>query len=65
VRSIEALWGPNGAKCIDWPRRMARLNVEKACGRTFPLCSPPVPPPGPVLPPAGWDITNHVVTANP
>jgi hypothetical protein len=66
VSSIEALWTPGGASCLDLPRYVSRSAVEKACGHKFPRCSPP-PPPGspPPLPRAGWDTTNHVVTANP
>jgi hypothetical protein len=60
MSSIEALWGPNGAKCLDQPRLTPRLQVEKACGRKFATCTP-----GAAVPPTGWFNTSHVVTANP
>jgi hypothetical protein len=65
VSSIEAMWGPNGATCLDRPRRegfgVTRPQVEKDCGHTFPRCAAP----GATLPPTGWFNVNHVVTANP
>lgn len=65
VSSIEALWGPGGATCINRPRREAfgvtKPQIEKDCGHAFPTCSSLAA----TLPPPGWFNTSHVVTANP
>src|SRR5262249_51460803 len=34
----EALWSPDGAICLDNPRRFSRPDIEDACGRAFPTC---------------------------
>lgn len=65
VGSIEAMWGPAGALCIDRPRRqpwgITKSLVEAKCGRTFPQCAPP----GATSPPAGWYSTHYALTGNP
>jgi hypothetical protein len=65
VSSLEALWRPSGAKCINRPRREAfgvtKPQIEKDCGHAFPTCSSLAA----TLPPTGWFNTSHVVTANP
>ncbi len=65
VRSIEALWGPTGALCIDEPRLAAagwpRADVENACGRQIPWCGSPAPG----TPDPSWPWFSYVLTANP
>jgi hypothetical protein len=65
IASIEALWGANGAHCLDHPRRegsgMTKPEVEKRCKRSFDPCAPP----GATAPLSGWWNTHYAVTANP
>lgn len=58
ITSTEALWGPNGALCIDQPRYVAA--PVTACGKTFPPCSYPLG-----MPPPSWPTMAWVITANP
>jgi len=56
--TLEALWGPAGAHCLDNPRIWPKSGVEMKCGRKFDSCPPGVPPPG-------WWNTHYAVTVNP
>ena len=51
VSSIEAIWGPSGAVCLDTPRQVPRAQVPCA----LPAC-------GDVT---GWATQGHVISANP
>jgi hypothetical protein len=62
VGSLEAMWGPDGARCIDRPRLMPRAMIETKCGRRFPRCTPPGSPP---MPPPGWFSMHYALTGNP
>jgi hypothetical protein len=69
MASFEAVWGPNGAYCIDHPRRegvgVTKAWIEKKCKRTtfpFPSCGSPLPA---TAPPAGWWSTRYAITGNP
>jgi len=60
--ATEAVWGPNGAVCLNTPRRVTLGDVARVCPLPPPCdaASPPPPPPTP-----GWQGRGHVVTAIP
>ncbi|HMG55643.1 MAG TPA: hypothetical protein VK601_19225, partial [Kofleriaceae bacterium] len=57
VGTIESLWGPDGAVCLDRPRLAAMSDVEA-------VCKPP-PPCNGLAGVAGWEKQVHVISANP
>jgi hypothetical protein len=57
--NLEAIWGPQGAVCINKPRMVPLLDVETACGRLnnpFPSCTSMA---------GNWPIYGSVVSGNP
>jgi hypothetical protein len=60
LTSVEALWGPGGATCLDTPRLVARDAVVSMCGHSFNTCYP-----GAMAPPPSWPAMGYAVTANP
>jgi hypothetical protein len=51
VSSIEAIWGPSGAICLDTPRETPRDKIQ--C--VLPVCQSIV----------GWESRGHIISANP
>jgi ADYC domain-containing protein len=51
ITSIEAIWGPEGAVCLDTPRKVSRDQVPCA----LPTCQDV----------ASWAAQGHVISANP
>jgi hypothetical protein len=54
--SLEAIWGPDGAVCLDDPRMLGRDEVIEACGRAIPKCYGDL---------TAWTSRGHVYSANP
>jgi hypothetical protein len=52
VRSIEAIWGPDGAVCLEVPRLYGREVIARECVR--PKCDL-----------TDWKSAGHVISANP
>jgi ADYC domain len=57
--SYEAVWGADGAVCLETPRLVARDLIEKACGHPIPLCSEQPWFPG------DWKSHGMLLSANP
>ena len=57
--SYEAVWGPDGAVCLDTPRLVSRQEIEAHCGYAIPKCSSQ-----PWFP-ASWRDHGQVLSANP
>jgi ADYC domain-containing protein len=67
--TVEAIWGPGGAVCIDTPRLRSLSEINgppspPGCGRPHPFdpCSRVAPGP---LTPTSWTSVGHAVTVNP
>lgn len=64
--TVEAIWGPGGAVCIDTPRWRSIDEIRgpsPGCGHAFDACSPPGSSAPPT--PTSWPGRGHAVTANP
>jgi hypothetical protein len=57
--SYEAVWGPDGAVCLDTPRRIERATIEDACGHRIDRCSDQSWFPG------DWKSHGMLLSANP
>lgn len=55
VSSVEAIWGPDGAVCLETPRAATRDDIQSYCKKRFPRCG--------LL--RDWEQRGHVLSVNP